>query len=89
MALQLDTSHYNEELGKEIPFHLACSFLLKKKVLLIQVRENESVKEISIRTDEVKLTAHADDITFFILNFRSYNITLDTYKTFHVFSSLS
>ena len=28
-------------------------------------------------------------ITFFILNVRSFNIILDTYKTFHVFSSLN
>ena len=32
------------------------------------MRENKGVKEIRIDTDEVKLTAHADVITFFILN---------------------
>ena len=42
---------------------LAYLFLLAIEVLLIQVREeNEGVKTIKIGTDEVKLTAHADDI---------------------------
>ena len=35
------------------------------------------------------LTAHADDITFLILNIHSFDIILDTCKTFHVFSSLT
>ena len=41
---------------------------------------------IKIGTDEIKLTAHADDITFSIANVRSFNIILDTCKTVHVFS---
>ena len=53
------------------------------------MKEDEGTKGIKIGTDGVSLTAHADDITFFILNVRYLKIIIDSCKTFHAFSFLN
>ena len=63
-------------------------FILVFEILCIQVRNDPSVKGFKIFDIEIKLSAFADDTTFFVRNKESINRLLNIMRKFGEFSSL-
>ena len=63
-------------------------FILVLEILFIQVRNNPLVKGFRISDIEIKLSAFADDTTFFTRNKESLNRLLNIMRKFREFSSL-
>ena len=49
-------------------------FILALEVLLIQIRENANIKGIIIDETEIKLSAYADDGSFFVIDVQSLQL---------------
>ena len=58
------------------------------KTLFIQIRENPDIKGIRIGTEEIKLSAYADDADFQTPDLKSLELIFQTCETFQSFSSL-
>ena len=58
------------------------------ETLFIQIRENPDIKGIHIGTEEIKLSAYADDADFLTPDVKSLELIFQTCKTFQSFSSL-
>ena len=56
--------------------------------LLIQIRENPDIKGTPIDTEEIKLSAYANDADFLTLDVKSLELIFQTCETFQFFSSL-
>ena len=67
---------------------LAYVFILCVETLLIQIRENPDIKGIAIGTEEIKLSAYADDAYFLTPDVKSLELKFQTCETFQSFSSL-
>ena len=63
-------------------------FILVLEILFIQVRNDPSVKGFKIGDIEIKLSAFADDTTFFVKNKESLSRLLNIMRKFGEFSSL-
>ena len=63
-------------------------FILVLEILFIQVRNDPWVKGFKIGDIEIKLSAFADDTTFFVRNKKSLNRLLNIMRKFGEFSSL-
>ena len=63
-------------------------FILVLEILFIQVRNDPSVQGFKIGDIEIKLSAFADDTTFFVRNKGSINRLLNVTRKFGEFSSL-
>ena len=63
-------------------------FILALEILFIQVRGDSSIKGFRIKQFEIKLTAYADDATFFVKDAQSPRKILKLLKKFEEFSSL-
>ena len=66
----------------------ACLFILALEILLIQVRENADIKGIIIDDTEIKLSAYADDGSFFVTDIHSLQAIFFICNQFREFSSL-
>ena len=60
-------------------------FILCLETLFIQIRENPDIKGICIGTEEIKLSAYADDADFLTHDVRSLELIFQTCKTFQSF----
>ena len=58
------------------------------EVLLIQIRENANIKGIIIEETEIKLSAYADDGSFFVIDVQSLQLIFFMCNQFREFSSL-
>ena len=63
-------------------------FILCVQTLFIQIRENPDITGIRIGTEEIKLSAYADDADFLTPDVKSLELIFQTCKTFQSFSSL-
>ena len=63
-------------------------FILCVETLFIQIRENPEIKGIHIGTEEIKLSAYADDAAFLTPDVKSLELIFQTCETFQSFSSL-
>ena len=66
----------------------AYPFILRVETLFSQIRENPDIKGIRIGTEEIKLSAYADDADFLTHDVKSLELIFHTCKTFQSFSSL-
>ena len=64
-------------------------FILALETLFIQIRSDPSIKGFWIKHIEIKLSAYADDTTFFVKESQSLQRILKLMKEFQVFSSLT
>ena len=64
-------------------------FILALETLFIQIRSDSSVKGFRIKHIQIKLSAYADDTTFFVKDSQSVQRILKLMKEFQVFSSLT
>ena len=64
-------------------------FILVLEILFIQIRNDKAVRGFKIGDMEIRLTAFADDSTFFVRDKQSINRILNIMKTFGTFSSLN
>ena len=63
-------------------------FILVLEIVFISIRSNGNIKGIKIFGNSYKLTAFADDTTFFIKNKESVECLLESFQTFSKFSGL-
>ena len=63
-------------------------FILALETLFISIRGDRGIKGFRVQNIEIKLTAYADDTTFFIRDAQSFRRILKIMKKFEVFSSL-
>ena len=63
-------------------------FILALEILLIQIRENADIKVIKIDETEIKLSAYADDGSFFVTDIHSLQTIFFICNQFREFSSL-
>ena len=63
-------------------------FILVLEILFISIRNNVNIEGLSIFNNTYKLSAYADDTTFFLKNKDSVDFLLQTFKTFSMFSGL-
>ena len=63
-------------------------FILALEILLIQIRENADIKGIIIDETEIKLSAYADDGSFFVTDVQSLEMISVMCNQFREFSSL-
>ena len=63
-------------------------FILCLEILLINIRADENIKGIKIEKDEVKLSAYADDSTYFMNNMSSAELLLQKVELFSKVSGL-
>ena len=63
-------------------------FILALEILLIQIRENADIKGIIIDETEIKLSAYADDGSFFVTDIHSLQAIFFICNQFREFSSL-
>ena len=64
-------------------------FILCLETLFIQIKENPDIKGIRIGTEEIRLSAYADDADFLTPDVKSLELIFQTYETFQSFSSLN
>ena len=60
-------------------------FILHVETLFIQMRENPDIKGIRIGTEEIKLSAYADDADFLTPDVMSLELIFQTCKTFQTY----
>ena len=83
------TGYFNLETGTRQGDTLSpYLFILALETLLIQIRSDPSIKGFRIKHIEIKLSAYADDATFFVKDSQSLQRILKLMKEFRVFSSL-
>ena len=63
-------------------------FILVLEILLIQIRNNKDINGVVIYNREIKLSAYADDGSFFVVNTKSLRIIFNICESFEEFSSL-
>ena len=63
-------------------------FILCVETIFIQIRENPDIKGIRIGTEEINLSAYADDADFLTPDVESLELIFQTCDTFQSFSSL-
>ena len=63
-------------------------FISALEILLIQIRENANIKGIIIDEMEIKLSAYADDGSFFVIDVQSLQLIFFMCNQFREFSSL-
>ena len=63
-------------------------FILALETLFVSARSDRGIKGFRVRNIKIKLTAYADDTTFFVRDARSRRRILKIMKKFEVFSSL-
>ena len=63
-------------------------FILCLEILVITLRSNENIGGIKVENNEIKLTAYADDATYFMKNKQSTEILLSTIEKFSKVSGL-
>ena len=63
-------------------------FILALEVLLIQIKGNANIKGIIIDETEIKLSAYADDGSFFVIDVQSLQLIFLMCNQFREFSSL-
>ena len=63
-------------------------FILVLEIVFISIRSNGNIKGIKIFGNSYKLTAFADDTSFFIKNKESVECLLESFQTFSKFSGL-
>ena len=63
-------------------------FILVLEILFISIRSNENIEGIKIFDKSYKLTAYADDTTFFLQNKKSIEFLMESFKIFSKFSGL-
>ena len=63
-------------------------FILALEIFLIQIRENADIKGIIIDETEIKLSAYADDGSFFVTDIHSLQIIFFICNQLREFSSL-
>ena len=84
------TGHFNLERGARQGNTLSpYLFILALETLFIQIRSESSIKGFRIKHIEIKLSAYADDTTFFMKDSQSVQRILKLMKEFQVFSSLT
>ena len=87
MASPLITSLLSEELGKEIHYPLSpYLFVVAVKILAIAIRQNSTIKGITIGKKETKLLQYADDTT---VVFSDINSAQTLFKLIDDFKKLS
>ena len=64
-------------------------FILALEILFIQIRNDKAIRGFKIGDIEIRLTAFADDSTFFVRDKQSINRILNIMKKFGTFSSLN
>ena len=64
-------------------------FILALEILFIQIRNDKAIRGFKIGDIEIRLTAFADNSTFFVRDKQSINRILNIMKTFGTFSSLN
>ena len=84
------TRYFNLERGARQGDPLSSSFfILSLEILFIQIRSYSSIKGFRIKHIKIKLSAYADDTTFFVKDSQYLHIILKLMKEFQVFSSLA
>ena len=84
------TEYFNLERGARQGYPLSpYLFILAVETLFIQIRSDSSIKGFRIKRIEIKLSAYADDTTFFVKDSQSLQRILKLMKEFQVFSSLT
>ena len=63
-------------------------FILVLEILLIQIRNNKDINGVVIYNREIKLSAYADDSSFFVVNTKSLRLIFNICESFEEFSSL-
>ena len=63
-------------------------FILALEVLACQIREDNEIKGILVKEEEIKLTLFADDMTCFLRDIASYHRLVATLQLFSRFSNL-
>ena len=63
-------------------------FILVLEILFISIRNKENIEGLNIFNNTYKLSAYADDTTFFLKNKESVEFLLETFKTFSLYSGL-
>ena len=63
-------------------------FITVLEILLIQIRNNKDINGVVIYNREIKLSACADDSSFFVVNTKSLRLILKICESFEEFSSL-
>ena len=63
-------------------------FILALETLFVSIRSDRGINGFRVRNIEIKLTAYADDTTFFVRDAQSLRRILKIMKKFEVFSSL-
>ena len=58
------------------------------ETIAIKIRDDESIKDITIRNETVKLSLFSDDMTCFLKDSSSYTNLFVTLKTFGEYSGL-
>ena len=58
------------------------------EILLIQIRNNKDINGVVIYNREIKLSACADDSSFFVVNIKSLHLIFNICDSFEEFSSL-
>ena len=71
--------------GDPLSAHL---FILVLEILLIQIRNNKDINGVVIYNREIKLSAYADDSSFFVVNTKSLRLIFNICESFEEFSSL-
>ena len=61
-------------------------FIVALELLAIKIRNNKRIKSITINGVEIKLSAYADDITLFTIDFFS---AIQIFKEMEMFSNVS
>ena len=63
-------------------------FILVLEILLIRIRNNKDINRVMIYNIEIKLSAYADDSSFFVVNTKSLHLIFNICESFEEFSSL-
>ena len=83
------TGYYRLETGTRQGDSLfAYLFILCAETFLVQIRNNDDIKGVSLGDHEIKLYAYLDDADFSTSYVRSIPLIFQTCETFQVYSSL-
>ena len=86
MVSQLDTLSLNVELDRETYYLFL--FIIALETLFIQVKNDSAVRGFRVRSVEIRLSAYADEFTFFVKDSHPLHIILKLMGKFQQFSSL-
>ena len=82
------TGYFSLKRGTRQGDPLSASLILCVETLLIQITENPDIKGIRIATEEIRLSAYADDADFLTPDVKSLELIFQTCETFQFFWSL-